>query len=166
MCPSRSNNHWCSLHRNSSEWSDLWMRGDKNTERVEKHPLKEQLTIKNLKSSDEGLYQVLDEQGLAVSSIQLSVEGERPQSPESLGWSVESSTWRQISNSSCFSLFFIIMNIWSTKQHSWQHQHLGNVIFQYILIKQKRLSYDFILLPCVETKLSLTLISNYNNFYF
>ncbi|GAA6232600.1 uncharacterized protein LOC108891247 [Lates japonicus] len=62
------------LGSNSSEWSLVWMRGDENTERLEKHPLKEQLTIKNLKSSDGGTYKVLDEQGLAVSTVLLSVE--------------------------------------------------------------------------------------------
>ncbi|XP_044028512.1 galectin 17 [Siniperca chuatsi] len=60
--------------RNSSEWSNLWMRGDEDSERLEKHPLREQLTIRKLKSSDEGTYKVLDEQGLAVSTVQLSVE--------------------------------------------------------------------------------------------
>ncbi|KAL7382059.1 hypothetical protein ABVT39_016175 [Epinephelus coioides] len=62
------------LGRNSSVWSDLWMRGDANSERLQKHPLNEQLTIMNLKSSDEGTYKVLDEHGLAVSTVQLSVE--------------------------------------------------------------------------------------------
>uniref|UniRef100_A0A7N8WJ84 Galectin 17 n=1 Tax=Mastacembelus armatus TaxID=205130 RepID=A0A7N8WJ84_9TELE len=62
---------------NSSEWSDLWMRGDENGERLEKHPVKEQLTIRKVKSSDEGTYKVLDERGLAVSTVQLSVEGEK-----------------------------------------------------------------------------------------
>lgn len=68
----------CCTHRNSSVWSDLWMRGDANSERLQKHPLNEQLTIMNLKSSDEGTYKVLDEHGLAVSTVQLSVEGETP----------------------------------------------------------------------------------------
>ncbi|KAK2920613.1 galectin 17 [Channa argus] len=62
------------LGRNSSEWLDLWMRDDNNTEHVEKHPQKEQLTIKKLKRSDEGLYKVLDEQGLTISTVHLSVE--------------------------------------------------------------------------------------------
>lgn len=66
------------LHRNSSEWLDLWMRGDKDSQRLEKHPLKDQLTIKKLQKSDEGTYKVLDEHGLAVSTVQLSVEGEKP----------------------------------------------------------------------------------------
>ncbi|XP_029023712.1 galectin 17 isoform X1 [Betta splendens] len=61
--------------RNSSEWTDLWMRGDTNSERVEKHPHKEQLTIKNLQSLDEGLYKVLDKRGLAISTVQLTVAG-------------------------------------------------------------------------------------------
>lgn len=65
------------LHRNSSQWSDLWVRGDDDSERLEKHPLEEQLRIKKVKSSDEGTYKVLDEHGLAVSTVQLSVEGER-----------------------------------------------------------------------------------------
>lgn len=60
--------------RDSSEWLDLWMRGDNDTHRVQKHPVEEQLTIKKLTSSDEGLYKVLDEHGLAVSSVQLSVK--------------------------------------------------------------------------------------------
>ncbi|XP_076610231.1 galectin 17 isoform X2 [Chaetodon auriga] len=60
--------------RNSSQWSDLWMRGDEDSERLEKHPVKEQLTMKKLKSSDEGTYKVLDGHGLAVSTVQLSVE--------------------------------------------------------------------------------------------
>lgn len=50
------------------------MRGDNNSQRLEKHPLKEQLTMKRLEKSDEGLYKVLDRHGLAVSSVQLSVE--------------------------------------------------------------------------------------------
>lgn len=66
------------LHRNSSQWSDLWMRGDEDSHRLEKHPEKEQLTVKRLHSSDEGTYKVLDEYGLAVSTVQLAVEGERP----------------------------------------------------------------------------------------
>nr|XP_046273850.1 galectin 17 [Scatophagus argus] len=62
------------LGRNSSQWSDLWMRGNEDSERLEKHPLKEQLTIKKLKSSDEGTFKVLDANGLAVSTVQLFVE--------------------------------------------------------------------------------------------
>ncbi|XP_041811016.1 galectin 17 isoform X1 [Chelmon rostratus] len=62
------------LHRNSSQWSDLWMRGDEDSHRLEKHPEKEQLTVKRLHSSDEGTYKVLDEYGLAVSTVQLAVE--------------------------------------------------------------------------------------------
>ncbi|XP_041822974.1 uncharacterized protein LOC121628125 [Melanotaenia boesemani] len=64
--------------RNSSEWSDLWMRGDENSPRLDKHPILEQLTLKKLTSSDEGTYKVIDEQGLAVSTVQLSVEENLP----------------------------------------------------------------------------------------
>ncbi|XP_073319081.1 galectin 17 isoform X2 [Pagrus major] len=67
--------------RNSSQWSDLWMRDDEDSERLQKHPHREQLTMKKLTSSDEGTYKVLDQHGLAVSTVQLSVEGERPTAP-------------------------------------------------------------------------------------
>ena len=65
------------LHRNSSEWSVVWMRGEEDSERMEQDVANEQLTIKNLKSSDEGMYKVMDEQGLGVSTVLLSVNGER-----------------------------------------------------------------------------------------
>lgn len=64
--------------RNSSEWVNLWKRGDKNTERLEKHPHLEQLTIKNLQYSDEGIYKVLDEDDLSVSTVQLYIEENFP----------------------------------------------------------------------------------------
>ncbi|XP_071386037.1 galectin 17 [Centroberyx affinis] len=60
--------------RNSSEWSVLWMRGDENTQRLEKLPDKEQLALKKVTRADEGTYKVLDEHGLAVSTVQLSVD--------------------------------------------------------------------------------------------
>ncbi|XP_035537372.1 uncharacterized protein lgals17 [Morone saxatilis] len=60
--------------RNSSEWSDVWMRGDEDTERLQKDLIQEKLTMKQLKSSDDGTYKVLDEHGLAVSTVQLYVE--------------------------------------------------------------------------------------------
>ncbi|XP_054461584.1 galectin 17 [Anoplopoma fimbria] len=60
--------------RNTSEWSDVWMRSDADSERVEKHPHDETLTLKKLKSSDEGTYKVLDQHGLAVSTMLLTVE--------------------------------------------------------------------------------------------
>ncbi|XP_033950017.1 galectin 17 [Pseudochaenichthys georgianus] len=59
--------------RNSSEWSVVWMRGEEDSERMEQDVANERLTIKNLKSSDEGMYKVMDEQGLAVSTVLLSV---------------------------------------------------------------------------------------------
>ncbi|CAK6981573.1 galectin 17 [Scomber scombrus] len=60
--------------RNSSDWSVLWMREDENSQRLQKHPVNNQLTIKSLTRSDEGIYKVLDEHGLAVSTVQLSVD--------------------------------------------------------------------------------------------
>ncbi|XP_070702390.1 galectin 17 [Pempheris klunzingeri] len=64
--------------RNSSEWSDLWKKGDKDCHRMEKNPLRDQLTIKKLERSDEGTYKVLDQHGLAVSTVQLSVDESSP----------------------------------------------------------------------------------------
>ncbi|XP_033981019.1 uncharacterized protein lgals17 isoform X2 [Trematomus bernacchii] len=63
--------------RNSSEWSVVWMRGEEDSERMEQDVANEQLTIKNLKSSDEGMYKVMDEQGLGVSTVLLSVNGSK-----------------------------------------------------------------------------------------
>ncbi|XP_031734722.1 uncharacterized protein LOC116400800 [Anarrhichthys ocellatus] len=60
--------------RNSSEWSVLWKREDEDSERLQRHSVNEQLRMRKLKSSDEGIYKVLDERGLAVSTVQLSVE--------------------------------------------------------------------------------------------
>uniref|UniRef100_A0A8C7WTY7 Immunoglobulin V-set domain-containing protein n=1 Tax=Oryzias sinensis TaxID=183150 RepID=A0A8C7WTY7_9TELE len=78
------------LGKNSSEWSLLWMKEDEQTsERLEKSPRGDKLTLKNLQFSDEGIYKVLDEQGVSVSTIQLSVEGEGPASPpddEGIDW--------------------------------------------------------------------------------
>ncbi|XP_029976117.1 galectin 17 [Salarias fasciatus] len=71
--------------RNSSEWAVLWVRGDGTGTgtgtgpRLEKDPLLEQLTLKSLEPSDEGTYKVLDEQGLSVSTVQLSVKENEPQ---------------------------------------------------------------------------------------
>ncbi|KAM4630861.1 galectin 17 isoform 2-T2 [Polymixia lowei] len=65
--------------RNSSDWSDVWMRGDQNSERLEKHQEREQLTLKRLQTTDEGTYKVLDEHGLAVSTVQLTVNGSKTQ---------------------------------------------------------------------------------------
>ncbi|XP_076023685.1 galectin 17 [Genypterus blacodes] len=60
--------------RNSSEWSHVWLRGDQNSQRLEKHPHREELKLKGLKRSDQGFYKVLDEHGLAVSTVHLFVE--------------------------------------------------------------------------------------------
>ncbi|XP_029918955.1 galectin 17 [Myripristis murdjan] len=60
--------------RNGSEWSDLWTRGEAKNPRMQKDPDREQLTLRSVQRSDEGMYKVLDEQGLAVSTVQLTVE--------------------------------------------------------------------------------------------
>lgn len=59
--------------RNSSDWSTLWIRGD-GGQRLQKDPQKEELTVKGLERADQGTYKVLDENGLAISSVELSVE--------------------------------------------------------------------------------------------
>lgn len=59
--------------RNASGWSDLWKRGDNNSLRLEKHLMFEQLTVKRLEASDEGTYKVLDQHGLPISTVELSV---------------------------------------------------------------------------------------------
>ncbi|XP_037329738.2 galectin 17 [Pungitius pungitius] len=66
--------------RNSSDWSVLWARGDQEGGRLLKHPEEEQLTFRSLRREDQGTYKVLDEHGLAVSTVQLSVE-ERSKAP-------------------------------------------------------------------------------------
>ncbi|XP_034016262.1 uncharacterized protein lgals17 [Thalassophryne amazonica] len=79
--------------RNSTEWSVLWMREDGNNQRLEKHPGEEQITLKKITSSDEGTFKVLDNHGLVVSTMQLSVNesasGQKhhqlPQTPAPVG---------------------------------------------------------------------------------
>ncbi|XP_027891022.1 galectin 17 [Xiphophorus couchianus] len=66
--------------RDSSEWVNLWKRGDENNERMEKHHQLEQLTIKNLQYSDEGIYKVLDGDDLSVSTMQLYITEKSPSS--------------------------------------------------------------------------------------
>uniref|UniRef100_A0A3Q4BNL4 Immunoglobulin domain-containing protein n=1 Tax=Mola mola TaxID=94237 RepID=A0A3Q4BNL4_MOLML len=66
----------CPPRRNSSDWSVLWTQGDNDSRRVQKDGLREQLTVKKLKPEDEGTYRVMDEHGLAISTVLLSVEGE------------------------------------------------------------------------------------------
>lgn len=58
---------------NSSEWVRLWQRDVPGSTRLQKDPLRQQLTLKSLTRSDEGIYKVLDENGLTVSSTRLSV---------------------------------------------------------------------------------------------
>uniref|UniRef100_A0A3P8S007 Immunoglobulin domain-containing protein n=1 Tax=Amphiprion percula TaxID=161767 RepID=A0A3P8S007_AMPPE len=97
--------------RNSSVWSDMWMRGDKNTWRLEKHPLLEQLTIRNLKRSDEGTYKVLDGQGLAVSTVQLSVEENSTAARVNL--MLENRPTDAAVHSSCSHLLLVSLLVWS-----------------------------------------------------
>ncbi|XP_029369673.1 uncharacterized protein LOC115050766 [Echeneis naucrates] len=62
-------------HRDKSESSDLWVKGQQNNSpRLVYDPLKNQLTLKNLSYSDEGTYKVLDKQGLAISTMKLTIE--------------------------------------------------------------------------------------------
>uniref|UniRef100_A0A8D3AUB3 VHSV-induced protein n=1 Tax=Scophthalmus maximus TaxID=52904 RepID=A0A8D3AUB3_SCOMX len=63
--------------RNSSVWSTLWIKDDdESSGRMQKHPERQQLIMKNLERSDEGTYKVLDKHGLSISTVQLAVEGE------------------------------------------------------------------------------------------
>lgn len=78
------------LHRNSSQWTNLWERESESEEqqeqqeqwqrqrqsRVVKEPLKELLTIRRVTEDDRGTYKVLDPQGLAISTTLLSIQGE------------------------------------------------------------------------------------------
>lgn len=59
---------------NSTEWSHFWMRGDENTQHLEKPEDREELILRGLERSNEGMYKVLDEHGLAVSTIRLTVQ--------------------------------------------------------------------------------------------
>ncbi|XP_035475925.2 galectin 17 [Scophthalmus maximus] len=62
--------------RNSSVWSTLWIKDDdESSGRMQKHPERQQLIMKNLERSDEGTYKVLDKHGLSISTVQLAVEG-------------------------------------------------------------------------------------------
>ncbi|XP_072303361.1 uncharacterized protein [Eucyclogobius newberryi] len=59
---------------NSSEWKILWQRDGPGSSRVQKVPLKEQLSLSSVSESDQGFYKVLDPNGLTVSSTRLSVD--------------------------------------------------------------------------------------------
>ncbi|XP_034401589.1 uncharacterized protein lgals17 isoform X2 [Cyclopterus lumpus] len=63
------------VFQDSSSWSLVWSREDGDSERLVKDPLAEQLTMKKLSMEDGGTYKVLDQHGLAVSTVQLSVGG-------------------------------------------------------------------------------------------
>ncbi|XP_074542160.1 uncharacterized protein LOC141802527 [Halichoeres trimaculatus] len=60
--------------RNSSSWTVLWMREEGDNQRLEKDPQRERLTMRSLGRSDEGTYKVVDEHGLTVSTVQLTVK--------------------------------------------------------------------------------------------
>lgn len=80
------------LHRNSSQWTNLWVRENvweeweeveeqQQQNRVVKDPVKEQLTIRSVTVDDGGTYKVLDPEGLAISTTQLSIQGEALTAP-------------------------------------------------------------------------------------
>lgn len=61
---------------NSAEWRELWQRHHRKEDlrsRVEERNGK--LLIRNMRESDEGLYKVMDSEGLALSTVKVSVEG-------------------------------------------------------------------------------------------
>lgn len=60
--------------RNSSDWVRLWQRGTEAPERLQKDPLRERLTLKNLTPFDQGTYKVLDVNGLTMSSTRLTLD--------------------------------------------------------------------------------------------
>ncbi|XP_053498078.1 CD276 antigen isoform X2 [Ictalurus furcatus] len=56
---------------NGDEWRELWKRQG-NSSRVEKRDRK--LVIRNVRASDEGIYKVIDGEGLALSTVKVSVQ--------------------------------------------------------------------------------------------
>ncbi|CAL1583879.1 unnamed protein product [Knipowitschia caucasica] len=59
---------------NFSSWHMLWRRGALVSPRVQKVPLKQQLRLLSVTEADRGVYKVLDQNGLTVSSTRLSVQ--------------------------------------------------------------------------------------------
>lgn len=60
----------------TTEWRKLWQRqgsGEDLRTRVEER--KGKLLIRNVRSSDEGVYKVMDTEGLALSTVKVSVKG-------------------------------------------------------------------------------------------
>ncbi|KAF4081735.1 hypothetical protein AMELA_G00164600 [Ameiurus melas] len=55
---------------NGDEWRELWRRGDRS--RVEERDGK--LVIGNVGASDEGIYRVIDGEGLTISTVKVSVQ--------------------------------------------------------------------------------------------
>ncbi|XP_037548969.1 galectin 17 [Nematolebias whitei] len=101
--------------RNNSAWQELWKRGDENSERVEKHPVLEQLTIKKLRRSDEGIYKVLNENGLSVSTVQLSVTENSPSF--SAHRKQENVPTGEAAKSSCSALLIVSLLVLSFQIH-------------------------------------------------
>lgn len=66
-----------------SEWAEQEEEEEQQQQqnRVMKDPLKEQLTIRRVTVDDGGIYKVLDPQGLAISTTQLSIQGEALAAP-------------------------------------------------------------------------------------
>lgn len=60
----------------AAEWRKLWQRqgsGEDLSSRVEERNGK--LLIRNVRNSDEGVYKVMDTEGLALSTVKVSVKG-------------------------------------------------------------------------------------------
>ncbi|XP_068602969.1 galectin 17 isoform X2 [Brachionichthys hirsutus] len=92
--------------RNCSAWTDLWMRGDGDGQRLQKDPLTEQLRMKRVARSDEGRYRVVDQHGLAVNTVQLSVErsGEALRAQQVLGYPGPAASSGETSKRRCWAL--------------------------------------------------------------
>ncbi|KAK7939896.1 hypothetical protein WMY93_003222 [Mugilogobius chulae] len=67
----------------------MTLRDSPVSPRVHKVPLKEQLSLKSVSESDQGIYKVLDQKGLTVSSTRLAVD---PHASTALKFSVEDYT--------------------------------------------------------------------------
>ena len=74
---------------NTSSWEEMWVRGE---ERLEER-LEEQeggdLVLRGLRREDEGTYRVLDAQGLAVSTLKVTVNGKKAGTHQLTGGSLD-----------------------------------------------------------------------------
>lgn len=61
-------------HSNSTEWRPLWRRDGPSSHHVFEDRLKEQLSLRSVSAVDEGVYKVLDVNGLTVSSTWLNLD--------------------------------------------------------------------------------------------